>query len=97
MMNGWDLAEKIVFGLLVMLMCGMLFVAICCPFVESERDAELKKCYLQEPKTDDCRFMLWKYEVGHQASKENANSNALAQGIATGVVISGGMRAATVH
>ena len=57
-------------------------------------EKELKACFLQEPKTDDCRFMLWKYEVEHRGSKVSDNSNTLAQGVATGIVVSGTTRAA---
>ena len=55
---------------------------------------ELKACFLQEPKTDDCRFMLWKYEVEHRGGKEVANSDAMAQGVVTGIMVSGATRAA---
>jgi len=97
MFEGYDLMDKIFVGAMLILLSFMLITALGFPFTARERDAELKECFLQEPKTDDCRFMLWKYEHSGNNCKGNDETNALVQGVATGVMISGGMRAATVH
>lgn len=96
MFEGYDLMEKIFVGAMLILLSIMLIAALGFPLTTSQHNAELKECFLQEPKTDDCRFMLWKYEHSGNNCKGNDGTNALVQGVATGVMISGGMRAATV-
>lgn len=94
MFEGYDLMDKIFVGAMLILLSIMLIAALGFPFTTSKHNAELKECFLQEPKTDDCRFMLWKFEhsVNNRTSKGEAN--ALAQGVATGIMVSGATRAA---
>lgn len=94
MFDGYDLMDKIFVGAMFILSSAVLIVALWFPFTTSKYNAELKECFLQEPKTDDCRFMLWRYEVEHRGGKVSDNSNALTQGTATGIVVSGTTRAA---
>lgn len=94
MFEGYDLMDKIFVGAMLILLSVMLIAALGFPFTTSKYNAELKECFLQEPKTDDCRFMLWQYEVEHRGGKVSDNSKALTQGVATGIMVSGATRAA---
>ena len=94
MFRDYDWTEKAWF---VFAFVGMAFL-IALTFAGASRnmvcEKELKACFLQEPKTDDCRFMLWKYEVEHRGGKEVTNSDAMARGVVTGIMVSGATRAA---
>ena len=59
--------------------CAVVFVIIICSSVLSllgitdctKKEEALRECYMQNPRTADCEYMVWKYEVDHAKPKKN--------------------------
>ena len=62
--------ERILGPFMVVLI--VLFIGFCCVGVffipscireDREREKQIEECYKQEPRTKDCEYLLWKYEL----------------------------------
>lgn len=53
------MSENHVILLIIAFFVGLLLFGICCEKTQQDR---LKDCYIQEPRTKECQYEIWKYE-----------------------------------
>lgn len=56
--------NKILILFISIVLAGMVIAGYC----QKQYDDGLKACYMQEPRTQDCEFMIWKYENRDKSS-----------------------------
>lgn len=53
--------------ILMLCFCGLLVLAIfnipSCIRQEKEEEQRIEACYKQKPRTEECEYILWKYEL----------------------------------
>lgn len=61
-----DRSDKLVYGcvafVLTVATCAIIYGLVVQPLVESRKEVELKTCFQQQQKTDDCKYLIWKFE-----------------------------------
>ena len=46
-----------------------LFLIPSCIKEEQEQERQLEECFKQEPRTKDCEYMIWQYEIKNSKPK----------------------------
>lgn len=67
-----------IFGLVffIFVVGGVLYFIYCAiGGCEADRRKEeaLQECFMQEPRTKDCEYMIWKYEIEHAKPKNSSS------------------------
>ena len=52
----------LVFGSLIFLIIGICVIPSCIKQDINEKQ-EVERCFMQEPRTKECEYILWKYEL----------------------------------
>lgn len=72
----------LVFGLLFILIAGILSIPSCIK-EEQEEKQRVETCFMQEPRTKECEFVLWQHEL----KMKKPNSQATVMPMPMSVVI----------
>lgn len=51
-----------------------LFYIPSCIKHEKEQQKQIEECYMQKPRTDDCEFLLWKYELSKKQPRHTTTA-----------------------
>lgn len=51
-----------VFGILIFVVCGIIAIPSCIK-KEQEEKQRVEACFMQEPRTKECEFVLWQHEL----------------------------------
>lgn len=91
----FDFIKFLFIFLLGILFILLIFVSLYyfsgCYAADKAKEKEVKECFMQEPKTKECEYILWKYELD-KTKKQNNNSSNFTNGMILGTVMAGGMR-----
>lgn len=74
------------------ILLGILTVLMLFGVIKScvDEEQQIHDCYIQEPKTKECEYILWKEEL--RASKNKNQDDDFVTGMLLGQAMSGGLR-----
>lgn len=52
----------ILVGFVLMCIVGVFMIPSCIKH-DKEQERQIEECYMQKPRTEECEFLLWKYEL----------------------------------
>ena len=86
-----DILETIGVVLLLILTVAMILAVINC-FAGNciDEEQQIHDCYIQEPKTKECEYILWKEEL--KALKNKNQDDDFVTGMLLGQAMSGGLK-----
>lgn len=76
--------------LLILTVAIIVAVTKCCVDECIKEEQQIHDCYIQEPKTKECEYILWKEEL--RASKNKNQDDDFVIGMLLGQAMSGGLR-----
>ncbi len=86
----WDFLTAILFCSGVIIFVFLIGIFIYCISGCAEKDElrqqQIHDCFVQEPRTKECEYILWQEEL-KAAKRNNSNSGSLATGLALGTVM----------
>lgn len=86
-----DFLEDIERVLLLILTAAIIVAIInCCVDEYIKEEKQIHDCYIQESKTKECEYILWKEEL--RASKNKNQDDDFVTGMLLGQAMSGGLR-----
>lgn len=68
------LMPLLVFGLLFIVVAGILAIPSCIK-EEQEEKQRVEACFMQEPRTKECEFVLWQHEL--KMKKPNSRTTVM--------------------
>lgn len=71
-----------------LILTALMILAVVKSCVDEEQ--QIHDCYIQEPKTKECEYILWKEEL--KASKNKNQDDDFVTGMLLGQAMSGGLR-----
>ena len=90
----WDFFTVIFtfFGLImgVVSISAIIYCISGCAEKDELRKQQIHDCYIQEPKTKECEYILWKEEL--RASKNKNSDDDFVTGMLLGQAMSGGLK-----
>ena len=63
-------AMLIVVGLIAFCIIGVFFIPSCIKH-DQEVQKKIEECFMQEPRTKECEYILWQYELKKKEPKHN--------------------------
>ena len=88
---------KLIFAVLSVLLCVIIIGAlIYCITGGAEKDRQEKQeihdCFIQEPRTKECEYILWQYELKNTKRESQNTNNNVTTGVIMGAAMAGAMR-----
>lgn len=82
---------EIFWGILLLISAALMMLAVIKDCVDDsiKKEQQIHDCYIQEPKTKECEYILWKEEL--RASKNKNQDDDFVTGMLLGQAMSGGL------
>lgn len=75
---------------LITFILGIIFIIIFLAEADKKKEQELHDCFIQEPRTKECEYIIWKEE--QKNIKKDSSSDNLATGVIIGTTMGMAMR-----
>lgn len=76
---------------LMLIISAFIYAVSGCAEKDMLKKQQIHECFIQEPRTKECEYILWQEEL-KAGKKSNSNSSSLATGMLIGTVAAGGIR-----